>query len=257
MPNTPSAAELTPLVKEWLIPEWPAPANVKAFVTTRAGALSAAPYDGLNFAKHVGDDPDQVEAIREALKQTLGLDRNPQWINQVHGVAVVEAGSDNQVPDADASFSGRRGQACTVLTADCLPVFFCDRAGTRVAVAHAGWKGLCDGMLEATVQALFDSGVNAGDLLAWIGPGIGPASFEVGAEVRDAFVARDANSAVAFQPRADKWLGDLYLMARQRLNKVGVTQVFGGGFDTFTDPRFYSFRRDAITGRFLSIIWLD
>lgn len=257
MPETPSAAELTQLAQQWLIPDWPAPANIKAFVTTRSGGISRPPFDGLNFAKHVGDDAEQVELTRQCLMQSLGLNKAPQWINQVHGVAVVDARSDGLVPDADASFSRDPGQACTVLTADCLPVFFCDRAGSAVAVAHAGWKGLCDGMLEATVQALIESGIAATEILAWIGPGIGPNSFEVGPEVRDAFISKDAKAEQAFQPKADKWLGDLYLIARQRLANVGVSQVYGGGFDTYTDPRFYSFRRDNVTGRFLSIIWLE
>lgn len=258
MQTTPSENELKRLSQHWLTPDWPAPSNVRAYVTTRAGEFSMPPYDGLNFAKHVGDDVETVEKNRQALMQFFALKKTPQWINQVHGIAVLEAADNEQAPDADACFSRMSGQACTVLTADCLPVFFCNRAGTAVAVAHAGWKGLCDGMLESTVAALVEKvAAPAQELMAWIGPGIGPESFEVGGEVRQAFIAKDAKAAQAFTAKADKWLGDLYLIARQRLQNVGLASIYGGGFDTYTDPRFYSFRRDNVTGRFLSIIWME
>lgn len=235
-----------------LHPDWPAPAQVQAFVSTRAGGVSSGAYQGLNLGAHVGDDPQKVARNRQLLAQTLGC--TPTWLNQTHSCEVVEANAE-QVLDADASWSQTPYLAALVMTADCLPVLFCDRAGTKVAAAHAGWRGLAGGILERSVAAL---ATDPHELLAWLGPAIGPASFEVGDEVRSTFVAQHPQALSAFTPgaQAGKWLADLYQLARIRLAACGVTAVYGGGLDTFTDPRFYSYRRANPTGRFASLIWL-
>ncbi|MDE3011327.1 MAG: peptidoglycan editing factor PgeF, partial [Pseudomonadota bacterium] len=206
-----------------ILPDWPAPPNVRALVTTRAGGVSAPPCDSFNLGERSGDDPAAVAANRAHLRQLLPGE--PVWLHQVHGTRVVRLPTD---PDqqADAAWSTQPGSPCLVLTADCLPVLFCDRQGTRVAAAHAGWRGLADGVLEATVQAL---GVTPGELLAWLGPAIGQDAFEVGPEVRAAFLARDPAAAEAFRAgREDRWHADLYLLARQRLAAAGVDRVSGG-----------------------------
>lgn len=246
-----------------LRPDWPAPAAVQAVVTTRAGGVSPAPWDSLNLGTHVGDDPARVADNRARLQAALmaiAPCSAPQWLNQVHGTVVVEAEPDAArraalVPAADAVTTTVPGLPCVVMTADCLPVFFCDRAGTRVAVAHAGWRGLCDGVLEATVARF----AAPGEVLSWLGPAIGPAAFEVGEEVRAAFLAQDAGVAHAFRPspNAGRWLADLYALARARLAAAGVTAVSGGGLCTVSDrERFFSYRRDGQTGRMASVIWL-
>lgn len=243
-----------------LLPDWPAPRNVHAVVTTRIGGVSAAPWASLNLGMHVGDNPVDVQANRNHLTQALqhlSSCAPPQWLNQVHGIQVVNAGSDPAcVPDADAVTTMQPGMPCAVMTADCLPVFFCDQDGHRVAVAHAGWRGLCDGVLEATLKQFPDSN----RVLAWLGPAIGPAAFEVGDEVRAAFMECDAGAASAFvpSPNAGRWLADIYALARQRLTRAGVASIYGGGLCTFNDPdRFFSYRRDGQTGRMASIIWRD
>ncbi len=236
----------------WLTPDWPAPAHVRACVTTRAGGVSLAPFDSLNLGDHVEDDPQAVAGNRQIL--TTALHCQPAWLRQVHGVQVVEA-NPAQVAEADASWSATPGIASAVLTADCLPALFCDRAGTRVAAAHAGWRGLAGGVLEATLDAL---ALPAREVLVWLGPAIGPQAFEVGAEVREAFLASHAEAARAFTPsvNAGKFMADIYQLARIRLAARDVTAVYGGGFCTVSDTRFYSYRRAARTGRFASLIWL-
>lgn len=238
---------------DWILPDWPAPMGVKACVTTRQGGMSQAPFDSFNLGDHVSDAPEAVAANRLRLQQALGC--QPAWMSQVHSSTVVEA-SPQDCPTADASWTGARGVGCAVLTADCLPVLFCDLAGTRVAAAHAGWRGLAAGILEATVAAMETPGPQ---LMAWLGPAIGPAAFEVGAEVREAFVSRHAAAVEAFSPsrNAGRYMADIYQLARIRLAACGVSAVFGGGFCTQGDPRFYSYRRAACTGRFASLIWLD
>ena len=237
----------------WLQPDWPAPPAVRACVTTRSGGVSVAPFDTFNLGDHVGDDPLAVAGNRRYLQDVLGC--RAGWLAQVHSCAAVEA-DPAACPTADASWSDTPGEACAVLTADCLPVLFCDRAGTRVAAAHAGWRGLAGGVLEATLQAL---AVPAQDVLAWLGPAIGPAAFEVGPEVREAFVAQHADATRAFTAsrNAGRYMADLYQLARIRLAAAGVAAVYGGGLCTFSDPRFYSYRRAAQTGRFASLIWLQ
>lgn len=235
-----------------LLPEWPAPVRVRSCVTTRAGGVSLPPFDRLNLGTHVGDDAEAVAQNRSRLQAMLGC--QPTWLNQVHSPDVVEA-TPVQVLTADASWTATPGVAALVMTADCLPVLFCDRAGTRVAAAHAGWRGLAGGVLENTVASL---GIEPVELLVWLGPAIGPQSFEVGAEVREAFVAVHAEAQRAFvpSPNAGKFMADLYALARIRLAASGVTAVYGGGLDTFSDPRFFSYRGAACTGRFASLVWI-
>jgi hypothetical protein len=240
---------------DWIVPDWPAPARVRALVTTRSGGVSTGPYAGLNLGDHVGDDAAMVACNRRLLAAHLPAE--PRWLEQVHGSAVAEAERARPGARADASVARAPGVVCAVLTADCLPVLLCDVAGNTVAAAHAGWRGLAGGVLENTVAAM---SVEPGALMAWLGPAIGPAAFEVGSEVREAFVAVDANAAAAFVQgaREGKWLADLYALARQRLHAAGVSAVHGGGACTVTDAqRFYSFRRDGVTGRFASLIWLE
>lgn len=241
------------LAHDWIVPDWPAPARVKACVTTRAGGVSVAPFDSLNLGTHVGDDPVAVKKNRQRLLSQLGC--KPAWLQQVHGIDVVEAAPET-LAEADASWTATPGIACTVMTADCLPVLFCDRNGTRVAAAHAGWRGLAAGVLEATLDAL---AVAPEDTLVWLGPAIGPQAFEVGAEVREAFVSQHAQAAQAFGESLNpgRYMADIYELARIRLAARGVAAVYGGGFCTYSDPRFYSYRRAARTGRFASLIWLD
>lgn len=241
---------------DWIVPDWPAPASVRALMTTRGGGVSQGPYASLNPATHVGDDPAAVAENRRRLR--AGLPGEPLWLNQVHGVAVAGfAENASSLPTADASVARRPGQVCAVLTADCLPVLFCDRAGSVVAAAHAGWRGLAAGVLEATVAAMQ---VPAGEVVAWLGAAIGPDAFEVGEEVRETFVATHPLTVGAFRPAraSQKWLADIYAIARIRLAAVGVGEVHGGGLCTVGDAtRFYSYRRDGATGRMASLIWLD
>jgi len=237
-----------------LIPDWPAPANVRAVQTLRSGGCSPPPWDSFNLGDHVGDDPLRVATNRATLRALLPAE--PLWLTQVHGIAVVDAGAAPQSRAADAAFAREPDKVCVVMTADCLPVLFCDRAGTVVAAAHAGWRGLLAGVLEATLGRM---GVPAGEVLAWLGPAIGPAAFEVGDEVRAAFVAVDPAAARAFVPHgAGKWLADIYCLADQRLRFAGVGSVSAGDWCTASDAdRFFSYRRDGVTGRQASLIWLD
>ena len=235
------------------VPDWSVPPGVRALQTLRTDGCSPAPWASFNLGGHVGDDPARVAANRAELRQALPAE--PLWLTQVHGTTVVDAGLAPQGARADASFATQPGQVCAVMTADCLPVLFCDRAGTVVAAAHAGWRGLLDGVLENTIAALQ---VVPGDLLAWLGPAIGPECFEVGDEVRAAFVARDAEAAGCFRAHGSKWLADIYALARQRLLQAGVTAISGGGACTVSDTeRYFSYRRDGVTGRMATLIWLE
>ncbi len=237
----------------FIYPDWPAPPNVRALQTTRHGGVSAAPYDTLNLGLHVGDDPVRVNRNRQALAQFMPSE--PVWLEQVHGVEVASADLAACRVVADASVAKQRGSVCVVMTADCLPVLLCDEDGTVVAAVHAGWKGLAAGVIETTVKEM---GVAPRKLMAWLGPAIGPESFEVGAEVRAAFMAHDASAAAAFRPhREGKYLADIYLLARQRLNAMGVTRISGDGYCTYRQKdRFFSYRRDGVTGRMGTFIWL-
>ena len=238
----------------FFIPNWPVPQGVCSLMTTRQGGVSREPFASFNLGDHVGDDPQCVQANRAQLSALLKT--APVWLNQVHGTQVVDAASakpSDLPPAADASFSRQPGVGCVIMTADCLPVLFCDEAVQVVAAAHAGWRGLLAGVLEATVAAM---GVAPPTVMAYLGPAIGPQAFEVGEEVRSAFVAHDEKAALAFKPLvAGKWLADIYLLARQRLSRQGVERVFGGNFCTVSDSaRFFSYRRDGQTGRMASLI---
>jgi YfiH family protein len=233
--------------------DWPAPPGVHALQTTRLGGTSQGPYAGLNLASHCGDDPEAVARNRTLLRQSLGLPAEPAWLNQVHGCAVARPPVEG-LPAADASVAEGPGQVCVVMTADCLPVLFCAEDGSAVAAAHAGWRGLAGGVLEQTVAALRRPPAR---LLAWMGAAIGPASFEVGPEVREAFVAQDADAAACFAPgRPGRLQADLYALARLRLRRAGVERIYGGGLCTVADAgRFFSFRRTPQCGRMASLIW--
>ncbi len=241
-------------MKDWIVPDWPSPARVRALVTTRAGGVSVGSFASMNLAMHVGDDPAAVAGNRQRL--CAHLPAVPLWLTQVHGNRVVDAASATPGVEADATISRQPGVVCAVLTADCLPVLLCDEAGTVVAAAHAGWRGLAGGVVEAAVQAM---SAPASRLLAWLGPAIGPRAFEVGAEVRAAFLSHSPEAAAAFVAKENgKWLADLYRLATLRLHALGVERVFGGGFCTFYEAgRFYSYRREQATGRMASLIWLE
>lgn len=246
-----------------VVPDWPAPACVKSMMTTRIGGVSVEPCTSMNLGEHVLDDPIAVAANRICLRKRLPAD--PVWLNQTHGSRVVQANIMNAVPEADASFTREAGVVCAILTADCLPVLLCARDGRVVAAAHAGWRGLAAGVLEATLDAMQ---VPPGDVIAWLGAAIGPDAFEVGDEVRTAFVQSHPEALHAFVPispgtpftpsTATKWLADIYALARIRLNACGVMAVYGGGLCTYTDAtRFFSYRRDGRTGRMASLIWRE
>lgn len=249
-------------MSRFLIPDWPAPANVRALSTTRSGGVSRPPYDdgagggGLNLGVHVGDDADAVSANRALLRAHLPSE--PAWLTQVHGTQMLDASAVDDAPQADGSIATKARTVCVVQTADCLPVLLCDVSGTVVAAAHAGWRGLAGGILEHAVQRMRKAG--ATDIMAWMGPAIGPHSFEVGADVRDAFVSRNATMMNAFKPRSGipgKYLADIYLLARMALDATGVSSVHGGMYCTVAESgRFYSYRRSGVTGRMASLIWL-
>jgi polyphenol oxidase len=238
----------------FLRPGWPAPVGVRAAMTTRAGGVSTGPWSSFNLATHVGDDPAAVAENRGRLRAALALPAEPAWLEQVHGDRVVVLPGDIGGP-ADASVTFAAGRVCAILVADCLPVFLASRDGDRVGIAHAGWRGLVAGVLEATVAAL---DCDPAKLVAWLGPAIGPRAFEVGGEVREAFVARDGGSAGAFRSgREGRWLADLPALARRRLAAAGVAEVSGGELCTHSEPaRFYSYRRDGATGRMAALAWL-
>ena len=251
-----------------LQPDWPAPPGVFSLMTTREGGVSGPPWANFNLGDHVGDDPAHVAENRARLRQQLPAE--PGWLKQIHSATVVEIGSGLieaglglieaglGLIEADAAFTRQAGNVCAVLTADCLPVLFCDRAGSVVAAAHAGWRGLAHGALEATVAAMQ---VPPDDVLAWMGAAIGPQAFEVGDEVRQAFITQHPETAAAFVPHPSgvlgKWIADIYQLARIRLNRAGVHAIYGGGRCTFNEvDSFYSYRRDGVTGRMASLIWL-
>lgn len=249
----------------YLKPDWPAPPTIHAATSTRAGGVSDGIYSAFNLGLHVGDRPEAVEVNRHLLHQSLSLPEMPLWLTQVHGTAVLvrerRPVHDNPSPmlEYDACYSNHPKTVCAVLTADCLPVLFCSRDGYEIASAHAGWRSLVDGVLVNTV-AKFNCG--RADVLAWMGPSIGSASYEVGKELHDGFLAKWAMygtekvAACFVQQSHNRYLCDLYLLAALQLRALGVTGIYGGGFDTFADPqRFYSFRRDGVTGRMVSLIW--
>ena len=244
----------------WFVADWPVPATVRSRVTTRQGGVSGGAYASLNLGDHVGDDPAAVAENRRRV--AADLPASPFWLSQVHGTTVLDLDrlvQTRQAPEADAAYSRKPGVVCAVMTADCLPVLFCNQTGTVVAAAHAGWRGLHAGVLEQTVGAMACPGEQ---VLAWLGPAIGPDAFEVGDEVREAFVRANNAAEAAFRAlpsgsHPGKWLADLYLLARLALARAGVTAVYGGSNCTVQDAtRFYSYRRDGVTGRMASLIWL-
>ncbi|KHF26222.1 hypothetical protein JV46_15570 [Solemya velum gill symbiont] len=241
---------------DWIEPDWPVPASIRAISTMRHGGVSAAPWASLNLGDHVGDDSQHVAHNRAELIRAAEIPAEPHWLRQVHGCDVVETQQVQGGCDADAACSFQSNEVCVVMTADCLPVLICDRSGTMVAAAHAGWRGLCDGVLEAAIAKLDSPAEN---LMAWLGPAISQQAFEVGEEVRDAFIARDSSAQEAFiQNQQGRWMADIYQLARQRLESAGVADIYGGNYCTFTEESdFFSYRRDGITGRMASMIWIE
>jgi YfiH family protein len=235
----------------WLTPEWPAPPGVRAASLLRTGGFSRGPYAELNLGDHVGDAADLVRRNRQSVRDALALPSEPVWLRQVHGARVVEAEGAAGL-EADGAFTGAVGPVCAVMTADCLPVLLCSVDGDCVAAVHGGWRGLAAGILESAVTAM-----GTRRLMAWLGPAIGPEAFEVGSEVRDAFVAGDSGFTHAFRAVGDgQWLADIYAIARRQLSIAGVNACYGGGHCTYGDPdRFFSYRRDGITGRMATLIW--
>jgi len=245
-------------VKDWIYPDWPAPKAVRAVMTTRSGGVSQAPFDALNLGDHVDDDPQAVLSNRAIVRRELQLPDEPLWLTQVHGTAVASVGSAAQATEADAAVAKAPAKVCAIMTADCLPVLFCNRQGTVAAAAHAGWRGLEAGVLESTIQAM---DCQAEDILVWMGAAIGPQHFEVSDEVREAFVQAQPAAKQAFKAHGTgKWLADLYSLARLRLERFGIASenVYGGTHCTYAQAdQFYSYRREARTGRMAALIWLE
>lgn len=245
----------------WITPDWPAPDNIRACITTREGGNSLAPYASNNLGLHVGDNPEHVQRNRRQLCAALGLNQSPQWLEQIHGVKVVNAKADDLVRTADGSFSNQSDQSCLVMTADCLPILLCDKKGTQVAALHCGWRSLAKGICARGLQK-FEGAPR--QVIAYLGPAISQAHFEVGIDVLEAFFKAARNHAhsdqiaTAFIPaqRPLHFYADIYALARAELRALGVTDVYGGDYCTYADSeRFYSYRRDKVTGRMASLIW--
>lgn len=236
----------------WITPDWPAPDNIHAATTLRTGGVSITPYDSLNPATHVGDDLACVTENRHRIKTMLALPAEPVWLEQTHSNLVINAAQTTTLQQADASYSNEAGVVCAVMTADCLPLLICSTDGKQIAAIHAGWRGLLAGIITNTVNALATT-----EVLVWLGPAIGAARFEVGAEVRAAFVSKSPAFDSAFtQTKPDKYLADIYQLARIELAGQGIHAVYGGDFCTVTEQeRFYSYRRDTQTGRLATLIW--
>lgn len=238
----------------WLTPDWPAPPGVHALSTLRGGGVSVGPYESLNLGAHVGDAPASVAENRHRLSASVALPADPAWLAQVHGTEVVDLDAAQPAYEADASFTRKMARVCAILTADCLPVLLATQSGDVVAAAHAGWRGLASGVLEATVRAL---AVPPESLMAWLGPAIGPRHFEVGAEVRKVLLHADSGAAAAFQEsESGRWMANLALLARRRLAALGMTRIYGKTECTYAQPdRYFSHRRDGQTGRQATLIW--
>ncbi len=239
---------------KWIKADWPAPANVHALTTLRSGGYSQGAFDSFNLAAHVGDDDHHVSHNRQLLKDILALPAEPLWLNQIHSHQVVSADQQTSAVQADAAFSNLPGKVCVVMTADCLPLLVTTADGQSIAAIHAGWRGLLAGVIEHTLAAM-----PAGDKLVWLGPAIGPKQFQVGDDVRQAFVEKNPQWASAFQRQKEgKWLMDIYSAARQILHEKGIQRVFGGRFCTVNESdSFFSYRRDGKTGRMASLIWRE
>ena len=241
-------------IKHGLVPDWPAPANIHAATTLRKGGVSLGAFSSLNPALHVGDDNNQVWLNRRIIREMLDLPDEPVWIDQVHSNRAVKALKTTSLQQADASYTDESGIVCAVMTADCLPLLVCSSDGTQVAAIHAGWRGLLAGVISNTLTAMQKQ-----DFLVWLGPAIGPDCFEVGSEVRDAFLDKSMEFNPAFKAQSNsKWLADIYQLARVELAAIGITKVYGGTHCTFTEhERFYSYRRDTQTGRMATLIWRE
>ena len=241
-------------IKHWLVPDWPAPANIHAATTLRTGGVSLGAFSSLNPALHVGDDNKQVGLNRQIIREMLDLHDEPVWLDQVHSNRAVKALKTTSLQQADASYTDESGIVCAVMTADCLPLLVCSSYGTQVAAIHAGWRGLLAGVISNTLEAMQKQ-----DFLVWLGPAIGPDCFEVGSEVRDALLHKSTQFNPAFKAQSNsKWLADIYQLARVELSAIGITKVYGGSHCTFTEhERFYSYRRDAQTGRMATLIWRE
>lgn len=245
---------MKPAPRDWITPTWRTHPRVRALVSTRSGGVSAGPWSSLNLGVAVGDAPDAIAANRARLREHLPAD--PRWLTQVHGIRVVAADTVSAPVEADASFTRTAGVVCAIQMADCLPVLLAARDGSAVGAAHAGWRGLAGGVIERAVEAM---AIECPGLIAWLGPAIGPDAFEVGDDVHAAFLADDPAASLAFRPlREGKWLADLFALARLRLARAGVHEVHGGGLCTYSDPlRFFSHRRDRVSGRMAALIWLE
>jgi YfiH family protein len=249
----------------WVEADWPAPPGVRALSTFRTGGVSTAPYGSLNLGSHVGDAPAAVAENRRRLRVAAGLPAEPVWLEQVHGChvadldAVPDPGGLGRVGPADAAVTRLPGRVCAILTADCLPVLLAAESGDLVAATHAGWRGIASGVIEAAVAAMTAAGATPGRLLAWLGPAIGPRHFEVGAEVREALLASDPGAQAAFAPNArGRFMADLGMLARRRLEARGIDRIYGGGECTFdVADKYFSYRRDGVTGRQAALIWLE
>lgn len=241
-------------IKHWLVPDWPAPANIHAATTLRTGGVSLGTFSSLNPATHVSDDNERVRQNRQILRVMLDLPAEPVWLEQIHSNRAVKALKTAIVEQADASYSNESGVVCAVMTADCLPLLVCSTDGVQIAAIHAGWRGLLAGVITNTVVAMQQQ-----DLLVWLGPAIGPDCFEVGPEVREAFLEKSASFNDAFKQQGNgKWLADIYQLARIELAALGIVNVYGGTHCTFTEhERFYSYRRESQTGRMATLIWRE
>ncbi len=238
--------------EQWLIPDWPAPTNIRAGTSLRHGGVSLPPYASLNLGDHVGDDPAAVAENRQRLK----LPSEPVWLEQTHSPRIINAAhcTDGQ-NKADGSYSTQANIICAVLTADCLPLLICNKQGTQVAAVHAGWRGLASGIIEATLKKFTD---DCSELLIWLGPAIGPDNYEVGNDLRQIFMAHDPAANAAFTAQKETWHMDIYHLARQRLQTLGITAIYGGNHCCYREQeQFYSYRRDGITGRMASLIWRE
>ena len=243
------------MILPFIQPDWPAPQHVHAFCTTRTGGISSAPYDSFNLANHVDDNPQHVEQNRQILVQSAQLPESPRWLTQHHSTDVINSLDWIEDMPADGLFSSAKNHVCVAMTADCLPVLICDKQGSEVAAVHAGWRGLADGIIERAVTQFTSQ---RHDLLVWLGPAIGPKHFEVGQDVVTAFTNHMPEAETAFTPLSNgQMIADIYLLARQRLKALGIDTVFGGEHCTAGDSeQFFSYRRDNVTGRMASLIWI-
>jgi len=239
-----------------ITPDWPAPDNIKAANTTRIGGVSLPPYDSFNLANHVGDSVESVASNRGSLTKLAPLPNEPLWLEQTHSTLVIDSHNWHSGIEADAIISHIDNHVCVVMTADCLPILLCNKQGDTVAAVHAGWRGLAAGIIEKTIHSF---SCDPHDIMVWLGPAIGPSQFEVGVDVYHAFTQHDPQTKLAFQQSdPDHYLADIYRLARQRLNNLGISAIYGGDYCTVTDhQRFFSYRRDGVTGRMASLIWID